>query len=382
AERRARADRRAGRAARPWLDGDERLLGRRRGHGAFDRRGRLAALRRPRADGLRWLRVHHRPREGDDHPRRREHLSGRDRGRAAGTAGRARRERARSARRALRRAGRVLPAAGRGRLDVTRRHARDARRADRALQDPGTPRAAGRVPGHAIRQGSEVQAARAVRGFSVRRGRRPIANMRAVEREALSRRTLLALAGGVAVVLAIFAGGYGYHRDELYFLVAGHHPAWGYADQGPLTPLLARAMDALDPGSLTVLRLPSALMAGATVFVTGLTAFELGAGRRAQVIATSCAAVASVVLVVGHLLSTTTFDLLAWALVTWLVARVIRTGDERLWLVAGLALLNKPLIAFLLVGLAVGVVAVGPRRLLRSPWLWAGAALALVMWSP
>jgi 4-amino-4-deoxy-L-arabinose transferase-like glycosyltransferase len=210
--------------------------------------------------------------------------------------------------------------------------------------------------------------------------------MRAVEREALSRRTLLALAGGVAVVLAIFAGGYGYHRDELYFLVAGHHPAWGYADQGPLTPLLARAMDALDPGSLTVLRLPSALMAGATVFVTGLTAFELGARRRAQVIAASCAAVASVVLVVGHLLSTTTFDLLAWSLVTWLVARVIRTGDERLWLVAGLvaglALLNKPLIAFLLVGLAVGVVAVGPRRLLRSPWLWAGAALALVMWSP
>jgi 4-amino-4-deoxy-L-arabinose transferase-like glycosyltransferase len=207
-----------------------------------------------------------------------------------------------------------------------------------------------------------------------------------VEREPLSTRTLLALAGGVAVVLAIFAGGYGYHRDELYFLVAGHHPAWGYADQGPLTPLLARAMDALDPGSLTVLRLPSALMAGATVFVTGLTAFELGARRRAQVIAASCAAVASIVLVVGHLLSTTTFDLLAWSLVTWLVARVIRTGDERLWLVAGLVaglgLLNKPLIAFLLVGLGVGLATAGPRRQLLSPWLWGGVALAVVLWAP
>src|SRR3954463_7634138 len=160
-----------------------------------------------------------------------------------------------------------------------------------------------------------------------------VGNMRGMKprREPLSTVTLLVLAGFVVLFLAVFGGGYGYHRDELYFLVAGHHPAWGYADQGPLTPMLARAMAALDPGSLTVLRLPSALMAGTTVFVTGLTAFELGARRRAQVIAASCAAVASVVLVVGHLLSTSTFDLLAWSLVTWLVARVTRTGNSRLW---------------------------------------------------
>ena len=156
--------------------------------------------------------------------------------------------------------------------------------------------------------------------------------------------------------------------------------------KGPLTPLLAHVMDVVAPGSLTVLRLPSALMAGATVFVTGLIAFELGARRRAQTIAASCAAVASVLLVVGHLLSTSTFDLLAWSVVTWLVARVIRTRDERLWLlagvVAGIALLNKPLIAFLLAGLGVGLVTAGPRRLLRSGWLWAGLGIAALLWSP
>ena len=81
----------------------------------------------------------------------------------------------------------------------------------------------------------------------------------------------------------------------------------------------------------------------------------------------------SLVLVVGHLLSTSTFDLLAWAVVTWLVARVVRTGDERLWpspaLVPGVALLNKPLIAFLPSGARRGVVISGPRRLLRGRWL-------------
>lgn len=197
---------------------------------------------------------------------------------------------------------------------------------------------------------------------------------------------LLPLGGLVAVVLIAFAGGYGYHRDELYFLAAGDHLAWGYADQGPLTPLMAHLMDGLAPGSLTALRIPSALMAGATVVLTGCIGRELGAGRRAQLIAAECAALASVVLVTGHLLSTSTFDLFAWALVTWLVARVLRTGEHWPWpaagLVAGLALLNKPLIAFLLAGLGAGLLIAGPRHLLRGRWPWAALAIALVMWAP
>ena len=169
----------------------------------------------------------------------------------------------------------------------------------------------------------------------------------------------------VVGVLLVGAGGYGYHRDELYFRVAGDHLAWGYADQGPLTPVIARVMDWLAPGSLVVLRAPSALMVGITVVLSGLIAFELGGSRRAQLIAASCTAVASFALFVGHVLSTSTFDLLAWTLVTWLVVRILRTEQRWLWLVvgavAGIALLNKPLIAFLLVALAAGFLIAGPR---------------------
>jgi 4-amino-4-deoxy-L-arabinose transferase-like glycosyltransferase len=194
------------------------------------------------------------------------------------------------------------------------------------------------------------------------------------------------IAGAVTAVLVAFASGYGYHRDELYFVAAGQHLAWAYADQGPLTPLIARAMTELASGSLTVLRVPSALAAGTTVLLTALLARELGGSRRAQVIAAACGAVASIVLVTGHWLSTSTFDLLAWTAVTWLVVRAVGTGDDRLWLVAGvvlgIGLLNKPLPAFLAVGLVAGVLIAGPRRLLRNPYVWGAAGIALALWSP
>jgi 4-amino-4-deoxy-L-arabinose transferase-like glycosyltransferase len=194
------------------------------------------------------------------------------------------------------------------------------------------------------------------------------------------------IAGGVAVVLVAFASGYGYHRDELYFLAAGKHLDWAYADQGPVAPLIARAMSEIAPGSLTALRLPSAVAAGATVLLTGLLARELGGTRRAEALAAACAASAAIVLFTGHLLSTSTFDLLAWTAVTWLAVRAVRTGNNRLWPVAGavlgVGLLNKPLPAFLAAGLLAGVAIAGPRRLLRNPYVWSGAAIALALWSP
>jgi 4-amino-4-deoxy-L-arabinose transferase-like glycosyltransferase len=199
-------------------------------------------------------------------------------------------------------------------------------------------------------------------------------------------RFVVLAAGAVMALLVAFASGYGYHRDELYFLAAGEHLAWGYADQGPLTPLIARAMSELAPDSLTVLRLPSAVAAGATVLLTGVLARELGGSRRAEMMAAACAAVAVVVLFTGHLLSTSTFDLLVWTALTLLVVRAVRTRDDRLWLVAGvvlgIGLLNKPLPAFLALGLLAGVAVAGPRRLLRSAYVWSGAAIALALWSP
>jgi len=199
-------------------------------------------------------------------------------------------------------------------------------------------------------------------------------------------RPVFAIAAILAVVLVATSGAYGYHRDELYFVEAGRHLAWGYPDQPPFVPLVARLMSDIAPTSLMLLRLPSALAAVAVVALTALLARELGGGRGAQVLAAGAIAVSALLTGGGHTLNTTIFGLAVWTLICLLVVRILRTGEEWLWLlvglVVGLGLFDSDLVAFLMFAIVVGLLLVGPRSAFRSPWLYAGGLLALAMWAP
>ena len=194
------------------------------------------------------------------------------------------------------------------------------------------------------------------------------------------------IAGLQAAALIATSTRYGYHRDELYFIVAGGHPAFGYPDQPPLVPLLCWAMNALAPGSLLVLRAPSALAAAATTALAALIARELGGQTRAQVIAAACTAVSGFALAVAHLVSTTTPDLLSTTLLGWLAVRatVHDSGPSLLaaGLVVGLGVEAKPQVGLVAAVMAVTLLVVGPRGPLRSRWAVAGALLAVVLATP
>jgi len=91
------------------------------------------------------------------------------------------------------------------------------------------------------------------------------------------------LLAAVALLAHLYgSGGYGYFRDELYFIVCGERLDWGYVDQPPLIPLIAAAMHRLFAPSLVMLRLVPALAYAATVALTAECARFLGGGRWAQ----------------------------------------------------------------------------------------------------
>lgn len=200
-------------------------------------------------------------------------------------------------------------------------------------------------------------------------------------------RSVYAVAGAATAVLLALATRYGPHRDEMYFVAAGKHPQWGYPDQPPLTPLVAAAADFVAPGSLFALRFLSAVLIGGVVLLTADLAREFGGDHRAQLLSAVTVATGAGILAVGHLLSTTTLDVFAWTVVIRLVVAVLHRDAPRGWiwvgLAAGIGLENKSLVAPLVAGLVLGIALTpGLRHHLRSPWAWAGAAIALLLWAP
>jgi len=209
-------------------------------------------------------------------------------------------------------------------------------------------------------------------------------------------RTPSALASGTAIVLAIalvrivlycIAGPrYGYFRDELYYLACGEHPAWGYVDQPPLIAWLAWLLQHTIGTSIWALRLLPALAGTATVLLTGLLARELGGRRWAIFLASLAALLAPILLAISHLFTMNAFDPVLWTAIGWLVVRIAKSNDQRLWLpigiLTGIGILNKYAVLFWLSGLILGILLTPLRQSLRQRWFWIAAALAAAIALP
>jgi 4-amino-4-deoxy-L-arabinose transferase-like glycosyltransferase len=197
---------------------------------------------------------------------------------------------------------------------------------------------------------------------------------------------LLGVAAAKVAIHLSLASRYGFHRDELYYLMCGRHLAWGYVDHPPLTAFAARIVETLFGPSLVALRMVPALLGAGLVVLAGLMAREMGGRAWAQTLAGTAVLAAPVFLMTNHLFQTVTFDQIAWAAGTLLVLRLLRTGNETLWLAvgaaAGVGLLAKHTVALFGLGLAAGLLLTPHRRLLRSSWPWAGGGLGALLTLP
>jgi hypothetical protein len=178
---------------------------------------------------------------------------------------------------------------------------------------------------------------------------------------------------------------YGYFRDELYYLDMARHLDWGYVDAAPLIAVYAKIALWMG-GSLAALRIIPALAGTALIALTIFITRELGGERYAQFLAGLCILLCPAVLMMDSLLTMNAVEPLFWMGCIWVVARILRTGDSRLWLwfgvLAGLGLENKHSTLSFGFAVTVALLLTHHRREFGKKWIWIAGAIAVAIFLP
>jgi len=194
-----------------------------------------------------------------------------------------------------------------------------------------------------------------------------------------------AIAAGKLVLHCVFNNRYGYFRDEFDYLSCGDHLAWGYVDQPPLLPFLARVSRVVLGDSLRSIRFLPAVASSLTVVLAALIAREFGGRRFALVLTAVTVLIAPVYLSNGSLLTTNCLEPVFWIGCVYFAVLAIHR-DARYWLLfgvsAGLGLEEKYSIAIFGFAIVTGLLLTEHRRAFLSKWLWMAAVIAFLLFLP
>ena len=195
------------------------------------------------------------------------------------------------------------------------------------------------------------------------------------------------LAWALAALAVHLAGNahYGFFRDELYFIVCGRHPALGYVDQPPLTPLLA-ALSQVFGTSLFTLRVIPAICAGIATYTACVLAAEFGGRSFARHVAGLTMLLAPEMMAFGTRFSPDSIEFCAWPVLALWTLRLTRGADPRWWLAVGTltaaAAWSKYTVFFFVAALLAGLLCTTQRNALKTWWFAAGVALAALLVLP
>lgn len=198
----------------------------------------------------------------------------------------------------------------------------------------------------------------------------------------------IALALVAALAHAATAWRYGYFRDELYFIAASKHLAWGYVDQPPMVAIAAW-LAAPAGYQLLALRALPILAAALTVYFAVQLARELGGGRFAQTLAGVATLLLPAYLVLGNTLTTSSFEPFFWTLALYLTIRIVRAPASQRpfwWVALGIAVAlgayAKYSMLLPVAGIAIGLLLTPQRRVLFSSYVVYAIGVGAIMLSP
>ena len=187
-------------------------------------------------------------------------------------------------------------------------------------------------------------------------------------------------------LVANASGGYGYFRDELYYLACSGHLSAGYVDQPPLSILVLAVARRLLGDSVFAIRVVPAVASALSVITLGLMVRRMNGSKVAIILAALCFLASPQLLGAHTYYSMNSLDVLFWLLASYAVLGLVDDPTLLAWLrlggILGLGLLNKTSVLWLGAGVGAAIVFTDLRRELRGPGPYLAGLLALLLFSP
>jgi hypothetical protein len=179
---------------------------------------------------------------------------------------------------------------------------------------------------------------------------------------------------------------YGYFIDELYNIAAAKHLSDGFVEISPLGPLIYAGWISLFGPSMASIRILALIPGLIAVFLAGLITKELGGKRFAQFMSALAVCLGPVWLALNSFMAYGSFDLAITAAFLLLVIKILRTGNQKLWIatgiVAGIAILFKQTLLFYGLALFISLLLTKERKVFLNAYFWAGVLCGLLVLTP
>ena len=180
--------------------------------------------------------------------------------------------------------------------------------------------------------------------------------------------------------------GFGYFRDEFYYVSCSEHLSFGFVDQPPLSAFILKLIRVVLGDSVVAIRILPVLCGALFVFLAGLMARELGGKKFAIALACTAAFAPIGNFFIFNIYSMNALDMIFWQVCILIIIRIIKTNEPKYWLtfglVAGLGLMNKISVLYLGFGIFVAILLSKERKYLKNKYLWLGLIIAGLLFLP
>ena len=163
---------------------------------------------------------------------------------------------------------------------------------------------------------------------------------------------------------------YDLHRDEYLYIAMKDHPDLGFMTVPPFVAVIAKISYFIFGHTVFGYRFFASLAGSLTVLIIGLSVTELGGKYWAIAISSTSYIISGLYLHINFLLQPVTFDVLFWTLSFYLLLRLIKREELKLWIligiVVGIGMQNKYSIVLLAAAIIFSLTLAGKWKLLST----------------